>query len=46
MEAYGPVDSVTLIRERGTGQSKGQAFIKFTYREDAITAFQVKLFWR
>jgi RNA recognition motif-containing protein len=34
-ESYGPVESVAIIKTPGTQISKGQAFIKFEFKEDA-----------
>jgi RNA recognition motif-containing protein len=39
VEVYGPVESVSLIRNYQTNKSKGCAFVKFVFREDAIKAF-------
>jgi RNA recognition motif-containing protein len=39
VEEYGPVESVTIIKNHQTNQSKGCGFVKFIYREDAIEAF-------
>jgi RNA recognition motif-containing protein len=38
-QAYGEIEKVSLIRDKITHQSKGTAFIKFIYKEDAIAAF-------
>eukprot|EP00010_Vexillifera_abyssalis_P006674 CAMPEP_0201548812 /NCGR_PEP_ID=MMETSP0173_2-20130828/5316_1 /ASSEMBLY_ACC=CAM_ASM_000268 /TAXON_ID=218659 /ORGANISM="Vexillifera sp., Strain DIVA3 564/2" /LENGTH=552 /DNA_ID=CAMNT_0047958291 /DNA_START=81 /DNA_END=1739 /DNA_ORIENTATION=+ len=37
-EEYGPVESVTIIKNHRTHQSKGCGFVKFAYREDASDA--------
>jgi len=37
-EAYGPVESVSVIKAKGTNESKGCAFVKFVYREDGAEA--------
>jgi RNA recognition motif-containing protein len=38
-EEFGPVESVTIIRNHFTNQSKGCGFVKYKYREDAMEAF-------
>jgi len=38
-EEFGPVESVTIIRNHHTNQSKGCGFVKYEYREDAVEAF-------
>mmetsp|Transcript_10542 Transcript_10542/g.43013 ORF Transcript_10542/g.43013 Transcript_10542/m.43013 type:complete len:673 (+) Transcript_10542:185-2203(+) len=39
VEEYGPVESVTIIKNHQTNKSKGCGFVKFVYREDAMDAF-------
>ncbi|MGD9200887.1 MAG: RNA-binding protein, partial [Chitinispirillia bacterium] len=39
-EAYGPIDRVTLIKDRNTGKSKGFAFVTFETEEDAEKALE------
>jgi cold-inducible RNA-binding protein len=38
--AYGPVERVSLGRNRDTGEPRGFAFVEMTNREDAIKAIQ------
>jgi len=38
-EAYGAVESTTIIKNHQTNKSKGCGFVKFMYREDAMAAF-------
>ena len=37
-EAYGPVDRVSIVTDRDTGQSRGFAFVEMTERKDAENA--------
>ena len=37
-EAYGPVDKVSIVTDRDTGQPRGFAFVEMTERRDAETA--------
>ena len=39
-ETYGPIDKVTLIKDRDTGKSKGFAFVTFSTNEDAEKALE------
>jgi len=39
VEAYGPVESVTIIKNHQTQKSRGCGFVKFVYREDAMDSF-------
>eukprot|EP01113_Clastostelium_recurvatum_P044055 TRINITY_DN7391_c0_g1_i5.p1 TRINITY_DN7391_c0_g1~~TRINITY_DN7391_c0_g1_i5.p1 ORF type:complete len:516 (-),score=22.36 TRINITY_DN7391_c0_g1_i5:71-1618(-) len=36
---YGNIESVTIIKNHQTNRSKGCAFVKFQFREDALSAF-------
>jgi RNA recognition motif-containing protein len=38
-EAYGTVESVTIIKHHPSNKSKGCGFVKYQYREDAADAF-------
>jgi len=38
LEEYGAVESVTIIKNHQTNRSKGCGFVKFAFREDAVTA--------
>eukprot|EP00026_Physarum_polycephalum_P004277 Phypoly_transcript_04294.p1 GENE.Phypoly_transcript_04294~~Phypoly_transcript_04294.p1 ORF type:complete len:546 (+),score=93.93 Phypoly_transcript_04294:324-1961(+) len=38
-QKFGPVESVTIIKNHQTNRSKGCGFVKYTYREDAMDAF-------
>jgi cold-inducible RNA-binding protein len=37
-ETYGPVERVTMMRDRNTGQQRGFAFVEMTSDADAQTA--------
>eukprot|EP01117_Protostelium_nocturnum_P013611 TRINITY_DN5098_c0_g1_i1.p1 TRINITY_DN5098_c0_g1~~TRINITY_DN5098_c0_g1_i1.p1 ORF type:complete len:448 (-),score=145.12 TRINITY_DN5098_c0_g1_i1:1293-2636(-) len=39
VEAYGPVDNVTIIKNHQTNKSKGCGFVKFLHREHATNAY-------
>ncbi|CAI2178498.1 20253_t:CDS:10 [Funneliformis geosporum] len=39
LEPYGDTEDVHLLRTYSTGKSKGCAFVKFCYRDDAIRAY-------
>jgi cold-inducible RNA-binding protein len=39
-EAHGAVETVTLVKDRDTGQSRGFAFVEMTSDSDAQTAIQ------
>jgi RNA recognition motif-containing protein len=38
-QKFGPVESVTIIKNHQTNKSKGCGFVKYSYREDAMDAF-------
>lgn len=38
-QKFGPVESVTIIKNHQTNKSKGCGFVKYAYREDAMDAF-------
>lgn len=40
-QKFGPVESVTIIKNHQTNKSKGCGFVKYCYREDAMDAFVV-----
>jgi RNA recognition motif-containing protein len=37
-EAYGPVDSVTIVKDRDTGEARGFAFVEMTQDSEAQAA--------
>ncbi|KAJ4455630.1 putative RNA-binding protein msa1 [Paratrimastix pyriformis] len=39
LEQFGPVESVLILKDHKTNLSKGCGFVKFLYREDAVSAF-------
>lgn len=39
-EPYGTIEEVVLMKDAGTGQTKGCAFVKFTFKENAIHAIK------
>ncbi|KAL6045493.1 Meiotic activator RIM4, partial [Balamuthia mandrillaris] len=39
VEPFGPIESVTIIKNHHTQKSKGCGFVKFEFREDAMEAF-------
>ncbi|RIA85788.1 hypothetical protein C1645_741312 [Glomus cerebriforme] len=39
LEPYGATEDIHLLRTYSTGKSKGCAFVKFCYRDDAIRAY-------
>jgi RNA recognition motif-containing protein len=43
VESYGPVESVTVIKNHHTQKSKGCGFVKFVFREDAMAAYLVRV---
>lgn len=38
-EKFGPVEDINLLKNYDSGKSKGCAFVKFAFREDAIRAY-------
>ena len=41
LEPYGATEDIHLLRTYSTGKSRGCAFVKFCYRDDAIRAYMV-----
>ncbi|RIB05895.1 hypothetical protein C2G38_2218403 [Gigaspora rosea] len=39
LEPYGATEDIHILKDFRTGQSRGCAFVKFCYREDAISAY-------
>lgn len=39
-EQYGSIEEIVLMKDAGTGQTKGCAFVKFSYKENAINAIK------
>lgn len=39
-EPFGRIEEIVLMKDPGTSQSKGCAFVKFQYKEDAINAIK------
>lgn len=39
-EPYGRIDEVVLMKDPGTSQSRGCAFVKYAFKEDAINAIK------
>jgi len=44
VEAFGPVESVTIIKNHQTQKSRGCGFVKYVYREDAMDSFMVRIY--
>ena len=40
VKSFGPIENITIIKNRQSQKSKGCGFIRFAYREDALEAFE------